>query len=124
VLSPGDIAQVHAPAILVNPHTANGPAYGMGWAISSSSEPSIWHSGDTANFHSDVTLLPARELGIVVLMNVNGNLAVESNAQGVIARGVQQLLVGQQSPETSGFQARYMMFDGALLICSACRSTH
>src|SRR5438445_4912036 len=65
----------------------------MGWAISSSGEPSVWHSGDNANFHSDMAILPAQDLGMVVLMNVNGNLSIATNAQGVIAERVQQLLL-------------------------------
>jgi hypothetical protein len=87
--------------------------------ISSSGEPTVCHSGDIANFHSDVALLPAHRLGVVVLMNVNGALGFSANCQGVIVQGVQQLLLGQQAPEKSGFQAQYMLFDAALFICSS-----
>ena len=118
VLSPTGIAELHYPAAPMHPDGAHAVAYGMGWAIRCSGEPSIWHGGDTANFHSDLTLLPAHHLGVVVLMNVNGNLSIATNAQGVIVQGVQQLLLGQQPPEESGFQSRYMLFDAALFTCS------
>jgi CubicO group peptidase (beta-lactamase class C family) len=119
VLSPAGIAELHDPAAPMDPDGARAVGYGMGWAVRSSGEPLVWHDGDTPNFHSDMTLLPARQLGVVVLMNVNGNLAIATNAQGVIAQGVQQLLLGQQPPEESGFQRRYMLFDAALVICSS-----
>jgi hypothetical protein len=100
-------------------HGRGGDAYGMGWVVGSSGEPSVWHGGDTANFHSDVALLPARHLGVVVLMNVNGNLAMTTNAQGVIAQGVQRLLLGEEPPAASAFRSHYLAFDAALLLCSA-----
>jgi hypothetical protein len=119
VLSPDGVAQLHHPVASMGPQGARGSAYGMGWAIASSGEPRIWHGGDTANFHSDVALLPARHLGVVVMMNVNGNLAIATNAEGVIAQGVRQLLLGEQPPAASGFWARYLVFDAALLLVSA-----
>jgi hypothetical protein len=119
VLSPDGVAQLHHPAATMNPQGGRGDAYGMGWVISSSGEPSIWHGGDTANFHSDLLMLPRRQLGVVALMNVNGNLAMTSNAQGVIAQGVQRLLLGQQPPARSTFWQRYLVVDVALVLCSA-----
>jgi CubicO group peptidase (beta-lactamase class C family) len=116
VLSPGGIAQLHAPAARMD---AQGDAYGMGWVSSSAGEPSIWHGGDTANFHSDLILLPAQHWGLVVLMNVNGDLAMLSNAQGVIAQGVRRLLLGQPAPAASTFGQRYLVFDGVLGLGSA-----
>jgi hypothetical protein len=52
-------------------------------------------------------------------MNVNGNLAMATNAQGVIAEGVQRLLLGKPPPATSEFRARYLAFDAALVLASA-----
>lgn len=98
VLSPEGIAQLYHPAAIMNPHGGRGDAYGMGWVISSSGEPAIWHGGDTANFHSDLIMLPRKRVGIVVVMNVNRDLAMRTNAQGVIALGVQRLLLAQQPP--------------------------
>ena len=66
-----------------------------------------------------MTLLPAPDLGVVVLMNVNGNFSIATNAQGVIAQGVQQLLLGHEAPAVSGFCPLYMLFDAALFICSS-----
>jgi CubicO group peptidase (beta-lactamase class C family) len=119
VLSPEGIAQLHRPAALVHPDQPDGAAYGMGWVIRASGEPTISHTGDTFNFHSDVTILPARRLGVVVLMNVNGYLAGATNAQSVVAQGVQRLLLEQPPPAPSGFWQRYLVFDAALLLCSA-----
>src|SRR5919202_1426561 len=119
VLSSRGIAQMHHPAAIMAPHGGRGDAYGMGWVISSVGEPAIWHGGDTAYFHSDLIILPRRQLGIVVLMNVNGNLAMRTNAQGVIAQGVQRLLLGQQPPARSTFRQRYLVFDAALALCAA-----
>jgi len=119
VLSPSGVAQLHYPATPMDPDEPGGVAYGMGWAISSSGEPSVWHSGDNADFHSDMTLLPAQDLGVVVLMNVNGNFSIATNAEGVIAQGVQQLLLGHEAPAVSGFWPLYMLFDAALFICSS-----
>jgi CubicO group peptidase (beta-lactamase class C family) len=119
VLSPDGVAQLHSAAASMDPHGANASAYGMGWAIASSGEPRIWHGGDAADFHSDVSIFPARRLGVVVLMNVNGNLAIATNAQGVIAQGIEQLLLGEQPPAASGFWGRYLVFDAALLLCTA-----
>jgi CubicO group peptidase (beta-lactamase class C family) len=119
VLSSGGIARLHHPAATMTQHGGRGDAYGMGWVISAAGEPAIWHGGDTANFHSDLILLPRKQLGIVVLMNVNGNLARMTNAQGVIAQGVQRLLLGQQPPARSTFWQRYLVFDAALGLSSA-----
>ncbi len=73
----------------------------MAWAEASvprASQRSIWYGGDTANFHANMIILPRKHVGIVVLMNVNGNLAMTTGAQGVIAEGVKRLLLGQQPP--------------------------
>jgi hypothetical protein len=119
VLSSRGIEQLHHPAAMMTPQGERGDAYGMGWVISSSGEPAIWHGGDTANFHSDMIIFPRKQLGVVVLTNVNGNLAMTTNAQGVIAQGVQQLLLGQQPPARSTFWQRYLVFDTVLVLCSA-----
>jgi CubicO group peptidase (beta-lactamase class C family) len=122
VLSAGGIAQLHQPAASMGARGVQGDMYGMGWVVSPSSGslgvPSIWHGGDTANFHSDMLILPQQQWGIVVLMNVNGNFAMMSNAQGIIAQGVERILLGQPALPVSAFQQRYLVFDGILLLCS------
>jgi CubicO group peptidase (beta-lactamase class C family) len=115
VLSPGGIAQLHQPAAAMD---APGVAYGMGWVIRAGGEPAIWHGGDTANFHSDLILLPQQRWGVVVLMNVNGELARQTNAQGVIAEGIRRLLLGQSPPAASTFALHYLVFDGAIVGCA------
>jgi CubicO group peptidase (beta-lactamase class C family) len=119
VLSSRGVAQMHYPAATTTRGRGGGAAYGMGWVIDPSGEPAIWHGGDTANFHSDLILLPERRLGVVVLTNVNGDLAITTGAQGVIAQGVRQLLLGQQPPAASPFWRQYLVFDAALVLCSA-----
>jgi CubicO group peptidase (beta-lactamase class C family) len=133
VLSPGGMVQLHQPAARMNLRDAGerggggalgvheeGDAYGMGWVISPSSGslgvPSIWHGGDTANFHSDMIVLPQQQWGIVVLMNVNGNFARMSDAQGIIAQGVARILLGRQAPEESAFQQHYLLLDRIILL--------
>jgi CubicO group peptidase (beta-lactamase class C family) len=105
LLTPSGITELHSPAAAIR---GQGDAYGMGWVISPQGESSIWHSGDTANFHSDMIILPRKQLGIIVLTNVNGELARTTNAQGIIAQGVQRLLLGQQPPSRSTFRQRYL----------------
>jgi CubicO group peptidase (beta-lactamase class C family) len=119
VLSPSGIAELHRPAVSTGARAAGGKAYGMGWAISTSGELSIFHSGETAGSHSDMAILPDQRLGVVVLTNVNGNAALAPGAQGVIAQGVQRLLLGEQPPAKSSFWPRYLVFDAALLLCTA-----
>jgi CubicO group peptidase (beta-lactamase class C family) len=119
LLTAGGITQLHNPTAVMN---GQGDAYGMGWVISPArgfqGEPSIWHGGDTANFHSDMIILPRKQVGIIVLTNVNGNLARMTNAQGMIAQGVQNLLLGQQPTPGSMFWQRYLLFNAALFLCS------
>ena len=119
LLTPSGITQLHSPAAAMN---GQGHAYGMGWVISPArglqGEPTIWHGGDTANFHSDMIILPRKQLGIIVLTNVNGELARTTNAQGILAQGVQRLLLGQQPPSNSTFWQRYLLFDATLFLCS------
>jgi CubicO group peptidase (beta-lactamase class C family) len=122
VLSAGGIAQLHQPAVSMDSREVQGDMYGMGWVISPASGSlgvtSVWHGGDTANFHSDMIILPEKQLGIVVLMNVNGNFAMMSNAQGVIAHGIERILLGQPAPPASVFGQHYLWLDGILLLCS------
>ena len=66
-----------------------------------------------------MAILPTQQLGVVVLTNVNGNVAIATGAQGVIAEGVQRLLLGQQPPAESAFWPRYLALDAALFLCTA-----
>ncbi len=90
--------QLLSPEGIVTLHTSGArmsalSSYGMGWVIQG--EPGsvkIWHNGDLSNFHSNLLLLPDKQIGIVVLVNVGGFL--NSSAINVPIEGVAQILLG------------------------------
>jgi CubicO group peptidase (beta-lactamase class C family) len=76
-------------------HTA-GPtsSYAMGWEVSGPpGSRKIEHAGDTSNFHSNMLLLPDQQIGIVILMNVNGYSHI--SAINIPVEGVATILLGQ-----------------------------
>lgn len=90
LLSPQGISTLHTPGSAIGTSSS----YGMGWVIQGQpGSTEIWHSGDEANFHSNMLLLPDQDIGIVILMNVGGffnNAALNVPIQGVAA-----LLLGE-----------------------------
>lgn len=96
LLSPQGVATLHAPGAAIGPSSS----YGMGWVIQGQpGATEIWHSGDEPNFHSNMLLLPAQDIGIVILMNVGGFF---TNAElNVPIKGVASLLLGAElTPQT------------------------
>jgi hypothetical protein len=92
VLSPECIAEVHRPAV---PTESPDEFYGMGWFIGPTNDvPTIYHSGDNANFAASLLIVPEERLGIVVMMNTNGTFLVQAHRQ--IATGIMSALMGQQ----------------------------
>lgn len=92
----------------------------MGWFIGPiNGEPTVWHGGDTADFHSDMIMTSNGHWGIVALMNVNGNLASMTNMLERIPRGVLSLLMGHQPPSALEFWQIYLIFDVSVFLCSA-----
>jgi CubicO group peptidase (beta-lactamase class C family) len=87
--------QILSPQGIDTLHTADSlSSYGMGWVIQG--EPGstrIWHNGDTSNFHSNMLLLPDQQLGIVVLVNVNGFF--NDAAVNIPIEGVAAILLGE-----------------------------
>ena len=96
VLSPQGIETLHTPG----PKAGSTSFYAMGWTVRKSTDlTQIYHGGDVSNFHANVMLLPDQQLGIVVLMNVNGT--TNSAAINVPIEGVAEILLGRSLPVTT-----------------------
>lgn len=110
ILSPAGITELHRPGAAIGSTDAR---YGMGWVTETVNGISMFtHPGDTANFHADMILLPERQWGIILLVNVNNALVGHVEAVGKlgtwrIAADVAGLLVGQQ-PSTSKRNAKHL----------------
>jgi len=69
ILSSQGIAELHHPSVPMEENSF----YAMGWAVSSlDGVPAVWHTGDTAYFHSMTILVPDQKLGITLLANASG----------------------------------------------------
>lgn len=92
VLSEASIAEMFKPVskIIENQY------YGMGWKISlDNGKTIIWHDGDTANFHANMTILPDSKTGIVNLYNMNLLwLPIVNN----IPKGIEKIVAGEEPP--------------------------
>ncbi len=100
ILSPEGVAQMHKPAVSIQP---GGPSssvdesYGMGWVVrETDGVRTVAHSGVAPNFHADLVLVPEGEWGIVLLMN--GENGLHPERIDAIASGVTSLLVGKEPP--------------------------
>jgi CubicO group peptidase (beta-lactamase class C family) len=118
ILSPNSVAVLHRPVIFPR-SSAN--AYGMGWyTLPVDGESILFHSGDDTNFHADMALLPQGQWGVVVLRNVNNELADLSQPYLYsIAAGVIDLLLGQQ-PHAAGLGLNIIVLiaDAAIFVLS------
>lgn len=75
ILSPGGMAELHAPAVRIGDQVS----YAMGWvvfpfsaAVQEQGDPvptAISHGGEWVGFRATAVLIPERELGVVVLLN-------------------------------------------------------
>jgi hypothetical protein len=92
----------------------------MGWFIGATGGvSSIAHDGYTANFRTEMVLVPSSDWGIVLLVNAYGFIAL-ATALDQITQGVTSLLMGQQPPpERISFSLLYSSIDLALLLLSA-----
>jgi hypothetical protein len=77
LIEPKNLQQMHSPQVVVpggeSEHIQH-TSYGLGWDILSyRGHKLIKHGGGIDGFSSEVGLLPARKLGIVVLSNLDGN---------------------------------------------------
>ena len=114
ILEPAGIAELHRPApAAVIPLT--GDHYAMGWVVGSHRGTAvIWHGGDVANFHADMVIVPQKQLGIILMDNVNNALIQleELGKIGRIAAGVTDLLLGYQpSDDVLSVRTFYFIFD-------------
>lgn len=116
ILSTNGIAEMHRPVAAVG----TGGRYAMGWVVGTlKGEPVIWHGGDTANYHADVILVPKRQLGIVILANVNNALiqADQLGKIGRIAAGVTRMALGfRPADDVLSANTFYLIFDALALL--------
>ena len=100
ILSSAGIAVLHRPAAPLGGDPFgfySGSQYGMGWTASQiNGVPSVWHNGDTLDFHAHVILVPADNWGIVLLTNGQNDLRPARVEH--ISAGVMSLLLGRQPP--------------------------
>lgn len=100
ILSPAGITELHRAEAVVAPDVY----YGMGWVAEPLyGVPVLSHCGDTANFHSDMVIMPDSRWGIIILVNANNALVGQVEAIGNlgtwrITAGVADLLLGRQPP--------------------------
>jgi hypothetical protein len=100
IVSPQTIETLHAPAVLAAPegyHWQSSGYYGMGWyVLEMNNIPVLVHDGDTPNFHADMIFIPARKLGIVLLVNTNTVLLGDGIRN--LSAGVANILIEQKPP--------------------------
>jgi CubicO group peptidase (beta-lactamase class C family) len=98
VLSADGMTQLHFPAAALG----NGGYYAMGWMVGSpNGVPVITHSGGTAQYRSDMIVIPRGQWGrwgVVVLTNANTLLAPAGLAQANIVWGVTDRITGEVLP--------------------------
>jgi hypothetical protein len=95
VLSAQGIAALHSAGAQMDPASS----YGMGWVIHNQGGlTKVEHNGDVSNFHSNILLLPEEQIGVVILMNVNGSN--NAAALNMPIEGVAALLLGHSLPES------------------------
>jgi hypothetical protein len=119
VLSGWGMSELHQASALVSAKNG-GLYYGMGWFIGATGGVStIAHDGYTANFRTEMVIVPSQDWGIVILVNAYGFIAL-STALDQITQGVTSLLMGHQPPpERISFSLFYISIDLAILLLSA-----
>jgi len=70
VLSPETVALMHQPAVA---KSVEGVSYAFGWNTRLiEGEPSVWHEGNSSNFHCNMAFSPTRGWGVAIVMNTTG----------------------------------------------------
>jgi CubicO group peptidase (beta-lactamase class C family) len=112
VLSPAGIAEMHTPVALEG-NTKS--IYAMGWYELEAGDglPIIYHGGDYAGFHADMTLT-SDGWGVVMMTNANSLWA--AYRPGGIATGVISLLRGQQPLANEGEPALRVIVPGIMSV--------
>ncbi len=94
ILSQGGFAELHRAAV----PTGKGTQAAMGWRVGRlAGEQTLQHGGEVSNFRTDMLLLPAQRLGLVVLANCNNGLVAQLGLDH-IAFDLARFLLGQ--PQT------------------------
>jgi hypothetical protein len=93
-----------------------GVSYAMGWYVGETTGvPAIYHSGDNANYAAFLLMAPEDEIGIALLVNVNGfpvNNAAKQLSSGVLAILLDQAPRPYEKPEEV-----FLAVGSALLPC-------
>lgn len=116
VLSPASVAVIQHPIQFSGVTTA---PYAMGWyVLPMDGESVLAHTGDNPNYHSEMAVLPQSQWAVVVLRNVNNELADTTQPYLYsIPAGVIALLLGQQ-PHAAGlsWSTTLLIVDAVVLI--------
>jgi hypothetical protein len=97
-LSPGTLAELWRPHVAARgPGVPDGASYAHGWLVEGSgASRHVWHAGTIATSQSAYHLYPGESSGVFVAMNVNGLMLYDLT--NVIARGVHDILRGEEPP--------------------------
>lgn len=103
------------------PETTLGPwadgvesRYAMGWFVGGPwQEPAILHPGDAADSSSLLVLMPARDLGVVTLVNSSNELPVPGNPAAIprMERNAVDALIGEPVETGTTVRTFYLIFD-------------
>ncbi|MDP0498849.1 MAG: serine hydrolase domain-containing protein [Verrucomicrobiota bacterium JB022] len=94
-------------------------AYGFGWRIGSTRDnlTRIWHAGSTADFHSEVFLLPESGWGFALLANRSHPL--EADQLHALALGIEALLLGETPPPVEASWHPVWLYGSAIVAALA-----
>lgn len=116
VLAPEFASRLMEPLV----ETGHNVHYGYGWRIYETTDyKKVWHSGSTADFRSEILLLPGSGWGAVLLTNRSNG--VEAGRLSQVALGIEAIFNGQEPRSVvAGVPLERMFFYGftgfALLI--------
>ncbi len=106
VLSPTGVAAMHQRPL----HDEGESYYGMGWFVGEvDGSQMMMHGGDTANFHTTMTIFPEGKWGFVLLENAENYLSSSRIGDGVTA-----LLMGKQPEVTQTDVGNKIIFAGIM----------
>ncbi len=97
-LSAGMLAELWRPQVEARgPGVPDGASYAHGWLVEGGgASRHVWHAGTIATSQSAYHLYPGEASGVFVAMNVNGLMLYDLT--NVIARGVHDILQGEEPP--------------------------
>jgi CubicO group peptidase (beta-lactamase class C family) len=84
VVSAANLERTWQPGVAMSALPGTSQHYGLGWVVSAyGGQRMVSHAGATLGFHSQVTLLPEAQLGVVVLTNATVGVAVSLSVAAV-----------------------------------------